>query len=286
MSESYDRTGAFGPQVARRTSRNWLTGRMVFGLLLLAFGVLWTLDNLHVIDAQDVTRYWPVLLLAWGLCMLTGLLCRRRPLAGLIWALIGGWLLLYEFELVEYSIFDLWPVALIFIGAMLVLRAWRGGAFRSPDTEREPVLSAFVVMGGIERKVVSESFRGGEVNAIMGGVDVDLRSAKLAPGGAMIDVLAMFGGVDLIVPEGWRVIGHVTPLLGGFEDSTVPPADPNAPTLTVRGLAVMGGVDVKHADDATQKHARWRDRRGFHPAGESWSGSNDATREQGPSGGR
>lgn len=261
MSETFDRTGGLGPQPARKTSRNWVSGRLVFGLLLLAFGLLWTLDNLNLVETERVLQYWPVPLLAWGLCMLTGLFCRRRPVAGVIWTVIGGWLLLWELDVVRLSLFDLWPLVLIFIGATLVARAWRGGAFGSSATDKEPVLNAFVIMGGIERKVSAESFRGGEVNAVMGGADIDLRGARLASEGAILDVFAMFGGVDVTVPEGWRVIGHVTPLLGGFEDSTVPPTEPNAPTLTVRGMAVMGGVEVKHAKGAAGRHARrqeWR----------------------------
>jgi predicted membrane protein len=265
MTETYRGADSFGPRAERHSSRNWLSGRMIFGLLLLGFGALWTLDNLDIVEAGSITRYWPVILLAWGLCLLTGLACRRRPMAGVIWTLIGGWLLLWELELVEYSIFDLWPVVLIFIGALLVFRAGRGRSFRSPETENDPVLNTFVVMGGAERKVVAESFRGGEVNAVMGGAEIDLRSAKLASHGATVDVFAMFGGVELIVPEGWRVIGKVTPILGGFEDGTVPPLDPAAPTLTVQGMAIMGGVEVNHGGGAERRARRraWRDECGY-----------------------
>jgi predicted membrane protein len=261
MTETFDRAGSLGPQPARRTSRNWISGRLVFGLLLLAFGLLWTLDNLDLVETESVLRFWPAPLLAWGLCMLTGLLCRRRPLAGVIWTMIGGWLLLWELDVVPFGLFDLWPLVLVIIGATLVGRAWRGGAFSASATEKEPTLSAFVMMGGIERKVSAQSFRGGEVNAVMGGADIDLRGATLASEGAILDVFAMFGGVDVIVPEGWRVIGHVTPVLGAFEDSTMPPTEPNAPTLNVRGLAVMGGVEVKHAKSAAGRRPHrheWR----------------------------
>lgn len=258
MSEFTRSTCAFGERPSRRRAHHWLSGRLIFGLLLLAFGALWTLDNLDILEAERVTRYWPGLILAWGLCMLAGFQCRRRPVAGLAWTFIGGWLLLWELELVEYGIFDLWPVALIFVGGLLVLNAWRGRSFRSPAAEKEQQINVFVVMGGAERRVVTDAFRGGEISAVMGGVDLDLRGATLAPEGARMDVFAMFGGIDILVPEGWRVIGQVTPLLGGFEDHTVAPADPGAPTLTVRGMVVLGGVEVKHAGDAARAHRRAR----------------------------
>jgi hypothetical protein len=101
----------------------------------------------------------------------------------------------------------------------------------------------------------------------MGGVVIDLRSAKLAEDRASIDVFAMWGGIDLVVPEGWRVVSEVTPIMGGFEDNTAPPAETNAPTLVVRGLAIMGGVEVKHTTDEegsgawTEARRRRRERR-------------------------
>jgi predicted membrane protein len=283
MSEPLHHIHGFGPHAAGKTSRNWVTGRMVVGLLLLAFGALWTLDNLDIIEARNVTRWWPVILLAWGLCLLTGCACRRRLLAGSIWTFVGGWLLLWQLDLVPYSLFDLWPLALIVVGGLLVARAWRGRSFRSRETEAEPVASAFVIMGGVERKVVAQEFRGGEVDVVMGGAVIDLRGAGLASDGATIDVFAMFGGIDLIVPEGWRVIGRVTPLFGGFEDNTVPPADPGAPALTVHGMVLMGGVEVKHGRDASSRRAERRHEwHGHRSSRESDPRTDDFKRDPGP----
>jgi hypothetical protein len=80
---------------------------------------------------------------------------------------------------------------------------------------------------------------------VMGGVHLDLRRASLR-GRAVLDTFAMWGGVELVVPEGWAVELQGTPILGGFEDKTRPPLDDNAPRLVVRGVAVMGGVEIKN----------------------------------------
>ena len=238
-----------------------MSGRLIVGLLLLMAGVLWTLDNLDLVESERITRWWPALLLAWGICRLTGTFCRRRPLSGAIWTFVGGWLLLRAFNLVPIDLFDLWPVVLILVGSTLVYRAWRGRAPAGMETDDQPLLNAFALMGGVDRKVVTEHFRGGEVSAVMGGVVIDLRSAKLAENRASIDVFAMWGGIDLVVPEGWRVVGEVTPIMGGFEDNTVPPAETNGPTLVVRGLAIMGGVEVKHTSDEEGSETRAEARR-------------------------
>jgi hypothetical protein len=260
-SQGIDAGTRSGAHMQNERRRSLLSGRLIVGLLFLVAGVLWTLDNLGLVESERITRWWPALLLAWGICRLTGTFGRRRPLSGAIWTFVGGWLLLRALNLVPIGLFDLWPVALILLGSTLVYRAWRGRAPAGMDTDDQPLLNAFALMGGVDRKVVTERFRGGEVSAVMGGVVIDLRSAKLAENRASIDVFAMWGGIDLVVAEGWRVVSEVTPIMGGFEDNTVPPAETNAPTLVVRGLAIMGGVEVKHTTDEGGSDARAEARR-------------------------
>jgi hypothetical protein len=100
-------------------------------------------------------------------------------------------------------------------------------------------------MGGVHRRASSQEFTGGTAMAVMGGCEIDLRQASLADGRATFDTFAMWGGVEIRVPEGWAVESHVVPLLGGFEDKTHPPSDAKQ-RLVVTGIAIMGGVVVKN----------------------------------------
>jgi predicted membrane protein len=79
----------------------------------------------------------------------------------------------------------------------------------------------------------------------MGGCEIDLRNAQIN-GEAAIDVFAMWGGIEIRVPENWTVIGRVTPLMGGFEDHTRAPQAASAHRLIVRGMVIMGGVEIKN----------------------------------------
>jgi hypothetical protein len=106
-------------------------------------------------------------------------------------------------------------------------------------------ISAFAVMAGFERSNNSRNFRGGDLTAIMGGCQIDLRQAALqAP--ASIDVFVMWGGIELRVPEDWTVELRGIPLLAGFVDKSRPPAMATEKRLIIRGMALMGGVEIKN----------------------------------------
>jgi hypothetical protein len=83
----------------------------------------------------------------------------------------------------------------------------------------------------------------------MGGCDIDLRDASIAPNTqAVIDVFAFWGGIELKVPDDWVVINRVVPLMGGVDDKTRTPIASSAPqkTLIVRGIVIMGGVGIRN----------------------------------------
>jgi predicted membrane protein len=241
VSRAVDRHGA---PLSRGAFRQVLP-RLVLGTALAAAGIIFTLDNVGVLHADDWLRFWPALLVAFGIGQLIAAVAPSERIGGAIWLAIGGWLLLDEVVYLPFSLFDFWPLVLVAVGALLVLRAGRpgrGAAARDDDT-----LHAFAVMSGVKRTSSSLQFQGGSLTAVMGGVEIDLRGALLAGGTATIDTFAMWGGIEIRVPPGWAVDGRVWPLMGGFEDKTTPPAPEDiAGTLVVTGWAIMGGVEVKN----------------------------------------
>lgn len=105
-------------------------------------------------------------------------------------------------------------------------------------------ISEFAMWSGTQRRVASSNFRRGDLTAIMGGIEVDLRQASTAGGEAVIDVFALWGGIEIRVPSDWNVSNQVTAIMGGAEDSsTGTQAAKNR--LVVRGFVIMGGVEIK-----------------------------------------
>jgi Cell wall-active antibiotics response 4TMS YvqF len=111
-----------------------------------------------------------------------------------------------------------------------------------------------VVFGGAQRRVESQNFEGGKVDAVFGGLELDLSGAAITTPDrrVMLEANAVFGGIDITVPRTWRVekAKGSAAVFGGFDDKTFPPRpepgfDP--PTIVIRGAAVFGGISIKNS---------------------------------------
>ena len=231
----------------RTVSRRRTTGRLIVGLVVIWLGVLFLLQELTNFDADVVLRWWPVALIAYGLMRLTGTMARQQVTSGAIFTLIGLWMLLRSLDIMPFGIGDLWPVILIAVGALMV----SGGMRRGTTSAAAPgdgtnTVSAFAFWSGVDRRVVTPDFQGGDLTAFMGGHDIDLRPARMNGPSATIDLLVIMGGVDLRVPEDWVVVSEVMPIMGAVEDRSRPPAGEVKGRLFLKGLVMMGGVEVKN----------------------------------------
>jgi hypothetical protein len=103
---------------------------------------------------------------------------------------------------------------------------------------------AVAVMGGTRRAGRWSPARNNNVIAIMGGAEIDFREAVMGPGVTEVQIFTLWGGVEVIVPPGMNVESHGIGIMGGFEHAPDRMPDPNAPTLRVTGLALMGGVEI------------------------------------------
>ena len=107
---------------------------------------------------------------------------------------------------------------------------------------------SFVIacLGGSSRRGHWTPARRNYAVAVMGGAELDFREAVFGPGVTEVQVYALWGGVDVIVPPGINVESRGIALLGGFDHAADSPSsgNPNQPTLRITGVAMMAGVDV------------------------------------------
>ncbi len=243
--------------------------RLLFGLIVIAVGVLFTLDRMGYVNAGEFWEYWPVLLIAAGIGRIVQPFSAHERGFGVLLIVAGTWFLLSNLDLIHYSFRDVWPIFLVLLGITMVWRAIAGPAWRGPRQRLKeecaacegsapvggPATSAsvmsstvdgFALLGGVNRKCVSQDFRGGSLTAILGGCELDLRSASISSGQAVVNTFAFLGGVDIKVPQEWTVVVQGTPILGAFDDKTVRVGGDASKVLVVKGTAFLGGVEVKN----------------------------------------
>lgn len=249
-------------------------GRIVAGAILIGLGLIYTLDRFGVLYAGHVFRYWPLILVGIGITKVFQSSLSTQRTGGFVLIGIGAVLLLWTLHVPWFRMRDVWPLILLLVGGSLV---WQALAHRrlppgapgagSPaervlENAREGLasergrgtevagsfLNEFAVMGGGDRVVRTQDFQGGEITAIMGGFGIDLRGAAIAGESATLHIFTLWGGVDLKVPEDWNVVMSGSPILGVFTNSAKAfrAGDAPAKTLIVKGVAIMGGVEVKN----------------------------------------
>jgi predicted membrane protein len=267
----------------RRELNNCSTpGRHLFsGMVFLAIGVVFLLGNMGLLNVGSVLRFWPVILIAVGIFKLVESGENYAHSSGIFWIVIGGLFLTGTLGILRVSFRDLWPVVLIGFGAWMLWRSVHfdrerrraasarragntdaGSGFTTGDESEatktdsqarsngsagvssDAIISALAILGAVERRNNSQDFRGGSITAIMGGCEIDLRGASItSPNDPVLEVFALWGGVELRVPPDWTVVSRVDPILGGYEDSTLPPKE-GSKRIVLRGTAIMGGIEV------------------------------------------
>ncbi len=226
------------PAGGRRGLGPAITPGLVIGLFVVGLGLVLFLEQLGR-DTGSLLRWWPAVLIVLGAVKVT-----ERTGRGFGVALLGGGtaLLLDSLDVIEISDWwFLWPLALVAVGALLV---WRSLRTPSPAAGTGGPLRALAVLSGVERRILSRGFEGGEVTAILGACEIDLRRAEMAGDTAVIEVFALLGAIELFIPEGWEVEILGTPILGAFENRSRPAPGSGAPRLIVQGVVILAAVEV------------------------------------------
>lgn len=222
----------------------------IFGFIIIAVGVVLLLDNLGVVRAHDFFRLWPLAFVAVGVSKLAESRGSGGRLWGAVLTIAGVALLLRNLGYVEIQFSVIWPLMLIGFGLSLLWGALEREKYRGKSRPESAVnsLNEWAIFGGGKRRVNTDDFQGGEVLAIFGGYQIDLRNARMTFDEVRIDANAMFGGVEIRVPETWSVNTQGVGLFGGYEDKSAQPKPdtPGLKRLVIKGFAIFGGVEVRN----------------------------------------
>jgi len=236
------------------------SNRLGSGLLLLTIGLIFFLRNLGIGIPHWVFS-WHTFLIAIGL-----LIGYRRNYTGggwLVMVLIGAYFTIEDIADINLSQYY-FAGAFIILGLYLILKptginkkSWKkktvdfnlaGDAdAEASATDEDDYIDSVNVFGGSKQQVFSKKFKGGDVTSIFGGCDINLTHADFEDT-VTLDVVAIFGGVKIIVPPHWVVKSEMTPIFGGVDDkrAVAPLSDGPHKIIKIKGVALFGGVDIRN----------------------------------------
>ncbi len=170
---------------------------------------------------------------------------RLSNLAGL---LIGVMLLMSSQGIISGNVIGklIVPFIFVLIGLSMIFKnLFRGDHGLHIDVRYQGGNSEHsAVFAGNSYHITGEKFMGTTINAIFGGVDLDLRNAIIDED-IVINATAVFGGIDIKVPSNVRVKVSNVPIFGGVDNKADTSADPNAPTILLNSTCMFGGIDIK-----------------------------------------
>jgi predicted membrane protein len=192
-----------------------------------------------------------------GLLMIIGvfvLLNHNDSFLGVVLVGVGGFWFLSRYSdiPVRYYFFEYWPLLLILFGIFIIFKRNNHGYHYVENEENSEIdldyMDNFSIFGSGRKSINSQNFKGGRTSVILGATKIDLHKANLAEGNQTLDITAVFGGVDIIVPRDWKVIVNVTSIFGGVDDKRIINANQvyeSNKVLVIRGIVLFGGCELK-----------------------------------------
>jgi predicted membrane protein len=251
-----------------------------FGLLLILLGSIFLGLKTGLIPGQleYVIISWPMLLIFIGIVNLF----KRHWISGIIWIIIGKFFLIPRIIEVYPTIFPglnanfahiYWPLLFILAGILIILQRflfpqWGFGTLENKWQRKQQRyyqrhyrhhrdyskwsantdgFSRNSVFGSGEHIVLDPEFKGGDLNAVFGGISLDLRRTNLPVGDTVLEVNAVFGGITIYVPTDWFVETHLDAIFGGFQDNRMPKESlDTTKKLIITGSCVFGGGELRN----------------------------------------
>jgi len=250
------------PVTAQTGVRIHLSGArpgFIGGALLVVFGTLLFLDNLGILPVSVFDAFWPMVLLlvgGYGLLRSCSITLRIWSMASIV---AGVLLVLDGLHIIKVTVATLWPLGLIATGAVMLVYRMRWSEFterlsfgaNSVSRPMGNTVTEFAVFSQVQRRIETQNFEGGDLSCLFGAINLDMRWAGIATPGkiAVLEANAAFGGIELRIPETWRLSLQGSAVFGAYEDKTIPPRpEPGVeiPTLVIKGGTAFGAVVIRN----------------------------------------
>lgn len=223
-------------------------GNILWGLVFIIVGLIIGCNAMGLTNINIFfTGWWTLFIIVPSFI---GLFKDDSKTWNIIWLVIGIVLLLCARDVLSFSIIGklIFPFILVMIGLSFIFK----DAFRTKVNEKIKKLNSERVdgedfcatFGGIKNSFKEQEFKGANIDAIFGGVEIDLSDAIINHD-EVINVSAIFGGVDIKAPKSVNIKVKSTPIFGGVSNKLKDDFNESLPTIYVNAFCLFGGVDIK-----------------------------------------
>ncbi len=221
---------------------------IIWGIALIVVGIIVALNAMNITDINIFFDGWWTLFIIIPCAI--GLFSEPKKTGNLIGLAIGVILLLSCQKLIDFDV--IWklalPAVIILIGIKIILNAFfnnkTGAVSRRTSAEGKKPDRVFATFTGTDVNLDGQSFYGADLDAVFGAIEYDLRGALITQD-CVINASAIFGGIDILLPDDVNVKVSSNSLFGGVGNKRKGQPQNHSVTVYVNGTGLFGGVDVK-----------------------------------------
>ena len=222
-------------------------GNFLWGLVFIVIGAIIGLNALEITNINIFFDGWWTLIIIIP-CFIGLFKTNSGKLGNFIGLAIGIFLLLVAQDIVELEIVLklLVPFILIAIGLSIIGNGIITNKIskKIKETNKDNLESYAATFS--EQNIVkqNEEFNGANLDAVFGGVKLDLQKAIINQD-TVINASAIFGGITILVPSNINVKVKSTPIFGGVSNKVLNNNAENIKTIYINAFSMFGGVDIK-----------------------------------------
>lgn len=217
--------------------------RIIIGAILIAYGVIYALGAFGIANINiSLDGWWTLFII---IPCLNGVFTSKDKFGNFIGLAVGVLLLLAARDVFEYNM--IWkiiaPIIIVILGVKLIVKSVSPSKTDTTVQKENQEHTAAFESQSVD--FFDEEITVAKIGAVFGGTKCNLTDAKIK-NGSQLNLLCVFGGADIIVPENVNVKINTFCLFGGISDKRViKPTDRSAVTLVINGFCIFGGADIK-----------------------------------------
>lgn len=218
---------------------------VLIGVCLIVCGVIYMLSICGIMPIKvSLDGWWTLFII---LPCLSGMLTSKDKVGHFIGFSVGVLLLLAAREVLPYDM--VWklliPIIIVMLGIKMIISAVgvnNKSESKRRDEETEEQMAFFTETA---TDYNGKTLNAAKIGAVFGGTKCNLTHADIREN-SHIDLLCVFGGAELIVPDDVNIKVNAFCLFGGISDKrTLKNTGSEKVTLHINGFCLFGGADIK-----------------------------------------